>query len=134
MDGVAVMVALLSGHEPLTSLVGDRIFAGTVPQGVALPAVGVSEISRPPQDTVARNGATTLINARIQVTVHAKNYPEQKRVILAAKLGPGVHTGTIAGVAVKSVLHDMVGPDLSDDAAGIFQQSRDFKVAYLEPN
>lgn len=134
MDGAAVMVALLPAHAPLTELVGDRIFAGTVPQGVPLPAVGITEISRVEQDTVARAGATTLVTARIQVTVHARSYPEQKAVLAATKLGAGTHTGSIAGVEVRSVLRDNVGPDLSDDAAGIFQQSRDFKVSYLEPN
>jgi hypothetical protein len=132
MDGVAVMRALLLAHPPLTALVKDRIVAGVVPQGMELPAVGISEISRPPDlDTVARNGGS-LVTARIQVTVHAKSYPQQKALLKATKLGPGVYTGTIAGVAVRSVLADVVGPDLSDEAAGFFQQSRDYKVTYVE--
>jgi hypothetical protein len=53
---------------------------------------------------------------------------------LATKLGAGTYAGTIADTEVRSVLRDGVGPDLSDYAAKIYSQSRDFKVTYLEPN
>ena len=55
-------------------------------------------------------------------------------MLQAAKLGPGAHTGTVAGVEVRSVMRDVVGPDMVDDGAGIYQQSRDFKVVYVEAN
>lgn len=131
MDGVAVMRALLLAHPPLTALVGDRIVAGDVQQSSPLPAVGISEVTRTESSTVAREDGA-LVTARIQITVHAKSYPEQKAVLRATKLGPGVHTGAIAGAAVRSVLPDTVGPDLSDEATGIFQQSRDYRVTYVE--
>ena len=135
MDAVAVMRALLLAHAPLTALVGDRIIAGTVPlSSVAPVAVGLTEVSRNDADTVARNGANTLVTARVQVTVYATTYPAMKAALSAARLGSGVFTGAIAGVQVRSVLRDSVGPDLSDDEPGIAQQSRDFIVAYLEPN
>lgn len=134
MDAVAVMRALLLAHAPVTALVGTRVIAGTVPGGTTLPAIGLSEISRYDADTVARNGATTLVTARVQVTVYAAAYPAMKAVLNAAKLGSGVFTGLIAGVQVRSVLRDGVGPEIPDDEPGICEQSRDFMVAYLEPN
>ncbi|MFC0131776.1 hypothetical protein [Massilia eurypsychrophila] len=127
------MNALLMAHSPLTDLVGTEIWAGDVPVK-SVPAVGIKEISRVEQDTVARSGPNTLVTARIQVTVYASSYPQQKALLTAAKLGPGVHTGEIAGTTVRSVLRDSVGPDLSNPEAGTFEQSRDFKVTYLEPN
>jgi hypothetical protein len=130
MDGVMVMRTLMLDLPALTALVGDRIAAGVIPQNMVLPAVSITEVSRTEPDTVARAGGP--VTARIQVTVHAKSYPQQKALLKAAKLGPGVRTGTIAGVAVRSVLADTVGPDLSDEAAGIFEQSRDYKVTYVE--
>lgn len=133
MDGVAIMRALLLAHAPLADLVGEEIYAGDVPHD-SVPAVGIKEIGRVEQDTAARSGATTLVTARIQVTVYAASYPQQKVLLSAAKLGSGVFTGVIAGATVRSVLRDMVGPDMSNAAAAIFEQSRDFKVAYLEPN
>jgi hypothetical protein len=132
MDGVAVIRVLALAHAPLTDLVGDRIVAGDVPSEMSLPAVGLKEISRAEQDTVSREGRA-LVTARIQLTVHAKSYPQQKALLRAAGLGQGVKTGVIAGVAVRSVLRDAVGPDMGNSDAGIFEQPRDFKVTYIEP-
>lgn len=133
MNGPVILRALLLAHAPVTALV-DKVYTGTVPQDAVLPAIGIKEISRVEHDTVARSGPATLVTARIQVTVYSKSYPQQKALLTAAKLGSGVFTGLIAGVNVRSVLRDMVGPDFSDEAAGLFEQSRDFMVTYIEPN
>lgn len=134
MNAVVVMRALLMAYAPITSIVGQQVFAGDIPQGATLPAISIREISRIEQLTASLAQPTVLVTARVQVTVHAKSYPDQKALLMAAKLGPGGHTGTISGVAVRSVLRDIVGPDMSDPDAGIYDQSRDFKVAYIEPN
>lgn len=135
MNGVLIMCKLMQADPTLMSLLSDaQVVAGTVPQGDPLPAIGVTEVSRNEFRTVSAGEPTTLVTARIRLTVHAKNYPSQKEVLLAAKLGPGVHTGRIAGVKVRSVRRGDVGPDFSDDSAGIYQQSRDFMVTYIEPN
>ncbi len=134
MDAVAVMRALMLAHAPLATLVGTNIIAGTVPAGTPLPAVGIKEISRIEIDTVSRDALVTLITARVQVTAFADSYRAMKETLAATKLGPGVFTGLVAGVEVRSVLRDGVGPDLSEDAPGLWEQSRDFKVAYIEPN
>lgn len=135
MDAVAVMRALLLAHPPLTALVDDRVIAGTVPLSQVAPAaIGLSEVGRNDVTTVARNGSTTLVTARVQVTAYSTEYPLMKAVLNAARLGSGVFTGLIAGVQVLSVLRGSVGPDLSDEEPGIAEQSRDFHVAYLEQN
>ena len=135
MSSVKVMRALLLAHAPVAALVAaDKVFAGTIPQGVALPAIGIKEIGSSELATVSLGQAAVLITSRVQVTVLAKSYPAQKALLLAAKLGPGAHSGQIAGVMVRSVIRDAVGPDLSDDAAGIYEQSRDFKVTFVEAN
>lgn len=134
MNAVVVMRSLLLAHPPVTALVGQQVYAGDIPQTVTLPAIGIKEISRDEQDTVARSGPVTLVTARVQVTVYAKSYPEQKVILNAAKLGAGTHTGTISGVEVRSVLRDTVGPDMGDSSIPTFEQSRDFKVAYIEAN
>lgn len=132
MSAVAIIRALLVAHAPLVALVpAARIVAGTVPAG-ALPAIGITEVGSNDQDTVARTGAS-LVKARVQVTVYATAYPQQKAILKAAKLGPGVHTGLIAGYAVRSVLCDLVGPDMGDVTIPTFEQSRDFMVAFIDP-
>lgn len=135
MSAVLVMMKLLQAYPPLIALVpASRMFAGTVVQEEVLPAIGVREISRNEFPTVSQAEASSLIRARVQVTVHAKDYRNLKDILLAAKLGPGVQSGVIGGVRVRSVRRDDVGPDLSDDDAGIYRQSRDFMVRYIEPN
>lgn len=130
MNAVAIMRELLLAHAPVVDLVGDNVCAGDIDYD-QVPAIGISEISRREQDTVART--SRMVIARVQVTVHACDYSTQKELLQATRLSDGVFTGTVAGVEVRSVLRDVVGPDLSDPEAGLFQQSRDFIVAYLEP-
>lgn len=135
MSAVDVVRALLMEHAPVRALVDAKnIVLGTVPQGAPLPAIGIREISCVELGTVSLSQAAVLVRARVQVTVMAKNYANQKAVLLASKLGPGAHTGEIAGIAVRSVMREPIGPDLNDDDAGIFQQSRDFIVTYVEAN
>ena len=135
MSAVKVIRALLAAHAPVLALVpAARIVAGTVPQGTPLPAIGLTEISRVEMPTVSLGQRAVQVTARVQVTVHASTYPNQKAVLQAAKLGAGAHTGTVAGVEVRSVMRDVVGPDMADDAAGVYQQSRDFKVVFVEAN
>lgn len=132
MSAAAIIVQLLTAYAPLTDLVpAENIMAGTVPAGL-IPAVGVKEVGGGEQGTVARAG-NSLVTTRVQVTVYAASYPQQKALLKAAGLGPGVHTGETAGFAVRSVLRDATGPDLSDDEAKVYEQSRDFKVTYIEP-
>jgi hypothetical protein len=134
MSAVKVIRALLQSHPAVVALLPlERVVAGTVPQESELPAIGIREIGRNEFSTVARAENRVLVRSRVQVTVYAKSYPEQKAVLLAAKLGPGVHTGVVAGVTVRSVVRGVVGPDLSEEDAGIFEQSRDFFVSYIEP-
>ena len=135
MSAVKVMKALLLAHAPLVALVAaENVMAGTIPQGAVLPAIGIKEIGSSELATVSLGQAAVLVTARVQVTVLAKSYPAVKALLQAAKLGPGAHTGMVAGVRVRSVIRDAVGPDLSDDDAGIYEQSRDFKVTFVEAN
>ncbi|PHV13895.1 hypothetical protein CSQ90_26030 [Janthinobacterium sp. BJB303] len=135
MSAIKVIRALLVAHAPVLALVpATRIVAGTVPQGTPLPAIGLTEISRVEMPTASLAQRAVQVTARVQVTVHAGTYTEQKAVLQAARLGPGAHTGTIDGVAVRSVVRDAVGPDLKDEAASIFEQCRDFKVVFVEAN
>ena len=132
MSAVKVIRALLLAHSPVTELVAaGRIIAGDVPAG-ALPAIGIKEISSIEADTVSRSG-NALVTSRVQVTVYATSYPQQKALLKAAKLGAGVFSGDVAGVAVRSVLRDAVGPDMGSAEGGTFEQSRDFKVTFIEP-
>lgn len=135
MSAVKVIRALLIEHASVLALVpAERIVADDIPQGMLLPAISLTEISRVEMPTVSLAQRAVQVTARVQVTVHAASYPDQKAALQAAKLGPGAHTGTVAGIVVRSVMRDVVGPDMKHDDAGIYRQSRDFKVVYVEEN
>lgn len=136
MSGVAIMRALLTSHAPLTALVpAARIVSGKIPQGTDLPAISIMEVDGYERSTVARRQATSQNVSRVQVTVVARSLPIQKQILAAAKLGPGVHRGTYAGFKTLSVTPAGVGPDMNDlDDDGIYEQSRDFMVTFVEAN
>lgn len=134
MNAVLVIRALLIAHAPVTAIVGQRVHAGIVPAGTLFPMVHIKEISRAERHTVGLDGQYVMVTARVQVTAIAKSYSEQKALLQAVKLGPGAHTGVIAGLNVRSITREPVGPDLYDSETDIYEQSRDFKVTFLELN
>jgi hypothetical protein len=105
---------------------------GAIPLGTTMPAIAVSEISVMERNTVGMNAAKVLATARIQVTVQASSYADQKTVLdLVRKACPN-QRGTVNGVAVDSIVPDVAGPDLDVPDAGLFMQSRDFIVKFTE--
>lgn len=132
MSDVAVIRHLLASNSGLTAVVPvARIKCGPLEQGVALPAIQVSSISAPTWKPI-RRGSVLTYRARVQVTVHAANYPSQKAVLSLVKAAlPRAH-GSIAGVDVASLVHDSDGPDFGDYDAGIFQQSVDYILTFSE--
>ena len=134
MNAVLVIRSLLIAHAPVVAIVGQRVHAGIAPAGTLFPMVHIKEISRIEHHTVCLDSQYVLVTARVQVTAIAKSYPEQKTLLQAIKLGPGAHTGIIAGLTVRSITREPVGPDLHDSETDIYEQSRDFKVKFLELN
>lgn len=133
MSGVAILRALLEANANVTMLT-PRVVAGILPQGTSLPAIGVSTVSENEAPTTARNLSVKMIRERVQVTALAKDYVMMKRLIRAASLGPGTHAGMVLGIKVCSILPEGVGPEIPPGDDGIFEQSRDFMVTFLEPN
>lgn len=136
MSGVAIVRAMLAAHAPLLALVpAIKVFAGGIPQGTVLPAIGVSEVGNNEQTTTARNLSTKMIRERVQVTVLTNNdYPLLKRVLKAAALGPGMHTGQVLTYKVRSVMDQGTNPEIPVADDRIYEQSRDFMVTFIEAN
>ncbi len=126
----AVIRSLLVADGTLTAAVPSaRIVAGLLPQGVALPALGIEEISSVPQPTIDAQ-AYALMRTRVQVTVSATSYPQQKAVAALARAACEYRRGAIAGQQVASIVLESTGPDLRDGDAQIFQQPLDFIVIH----
>lgn len=138
MSAVAIVVALMRAHAPVTALLPPTsIYAGPVPQGKPFPAISVTEISSNEQDTVNRDSPKALVRSRVQVTVLVADpggYAKMKQLLLAAKLGAGNHTGMVGAHEVNSVRPYGVNPEMPVDDAGIYEQSRDFMVTFQETN
>jgi hypothetical protein len=135
MNGVAIIRAVLVANPIVISLVANRVHAGTVPQKAALPALGITEISRIEHSTVNNaQASSTLVTGRIQVTVLAKDYPSKEALLDVVRRACNYQRGMVAGVSVAKISRDIVGPDMEDTDLGLHMKTIDFKVLYYEPN
>lgn len=133
MSAVNAIRYLLANNANLIAVVpATKIMAGAIPLNTVLPAIAVNEISGVERHTVAMNTANVLVTSRVQVTVMSKTYTQQKSILALVRKACPVSRGTVNGIAVDSILPDTIGPDLRDDDAGIFMQSRDFMVKFTE--
>lgn len=129
MSAVRAVRYLLANNANLIAVVpATKIMAGVIPLNTVLPAISVSEISSIENTTVAM--VPTLMTSRVQVTVMAKTYATQKSILELVRLALPVSRGTVDTIAVDSIIPEGAGPDLRDDDAGIFIQSRDFIVRF----
>lgn len=131
MSGVAIIVAKLLVHAPLTAVVASaRIVAGDLPEGTTLPAISVTQISSVPRSRVRPSATNEYTTDRVQVTVNAKTYPQLAQVMRLVRQACPHARGTVAGVTLDSILPDTEGPDFHDDQLGSYARSRDFIVRW----
>ena len=132
---VAVIYSLLSADSALLLLVPvGRIYSGVIPQNTVAPCIAITEISTFEVPTVDANSPSVIASTRVQVTVIAKNYPQQKQLLDAVRKACNYERGTIAGVSVISVRRAGDGPDFFDGDAGLCMQTTDFRVTWLQSN
>lgn len=130
MSAEKIITALLRASSPLVAVVSTRIGPGPLPQGTALPAVATNLISNVRRNTVGTREAAQLFRSRMQVTVLASSYAQQKTLVRLVADACKYQRGTIAGFSGVSVLPDIEGPDMRDDDATIYMQTIDFSVSY----
>lgn len=131
MSGVAVVRFLLANNAPVIAQVpAARIFAGTVPQGTTLPAIGVKQVSGVERLTVPMTEPLRHREDRVQVTVYAGTYAAKKTILGLVRTACANTSGTVNGFAVDCILPGGEGPDFDDDVAVIYEQSRDFMVRF----
>lgn len=134
MSGTTVIRYLLANAAGVTALVpAARIFRGVMPVGTALPAIAVFQISGTEALGVRVNEAGHLRTDRVQVTVYAASYPEQKTILAAVLAACQSQRGTVNSVAVDSISPAGEGPDLFDGDPMIYEQSRDMIVRWVGP-
>lgn len=146
MSGVIVIRHLLATNAALIAALGAgppaataRIMAGDLPINTVLPAISIAQVSSMPRNTVKMNEKSVQHTDRVQVSVLVKatqasppgsGYPGV-RALLKLVLAACPHThGMVNGIEVDSILPDIEGPDLSDEAVEFYSGSRDFIVRY----
>ena len=132
MNGVAALQALLSANGPLGQLVApERIAAGVLPQGTALPAISIMSIS-----SIDRNipdpGGLRRVTDRVQVTVMASTYQMVKMTVYAVRGAAADQMPIVAGIAQVVIHTEGAGPDFMDEEACICMQAQDFRVSFNE--
>lgn len=133
MSAIKVIRALLAADAAVLALVpATRIVAGVLPQGTALPALAITEVSRTDRN-ILHPGSTARSTARVQVTAIAASYATQKTLLQAVRHACRDKIGTVAGVPGVAVLLDGTGPDFNDSDTAFFMQTQDFMVGYTEP-
>jgi hypothetical protein len=122
---------LLANNAPVLAVVpATRIFAGAVPINTVLPAISVEEVDTVERNTIAMNTPTVMHHERVRATVHAKTYPSQKSILALVRKACPHQRGTINTVVVDSIVPAGKGPDIFDEAAVLYMQSRDFIVTW----
>jgi hypothetical protein len=130
MSGVAVIYHLLANDASLTAVVpAAKIKAGVVPINTELPAISIRQISGV-ELSVIKRGTNQQATDRVQVTVNASTYVQQKQIIALIRAAlPGTH-GTVNSVSVLSLTYESDGPDLEYENPHIYEQSLDYLVTY----
>lgn len=132
MSGTAIIGALLRTDAALLQRVpAERIKAGRLPDGVALPALLVRTVSVVERHPL-RRGPWERTTARISVAVRAASYADQIAVMKLVKAACAGRTGDIGGAERVSILTAGTGPDASGPG-DTFEQTQDFRVSFDAP-
>lgn len=131
MSGVAIIRSILVHDFMLTNAVPKaKIMAGVLPLNTVLPAISIRQISGVEMKLIKRSG-NEMVTDRVQVTVLATTYPEQKTILeLIRSALPSVR-GYIDEFEVDSILPDIDGPDLYSENPVIYEQSIDYIVRFI---
>lgn len=133
MSGVNILYSILSIDAGVLALVPiARIKGGTLPEGIAIPAIAISKVSGVDRN-IPNAAGTVFVTDRVQVSVLATTYTEQQNVIKAVRKACRDKSGAFGGFVGVSVVTDLEGPDdIFGQGTGIYTQSQDFKVTYTE--
>lgn len=131
MSSTAIVRTLLAAAAGVTASVPvARIYLGVIPQGAAVPAIGIEKVSAVERLTVSMAESSRFRSDRVQVTVYAATYQAKDTILEAVRTALVGQRGTVATFDLDSILPDIEGPDFDDEAATIFERSRDFFVRW----
>jgi hypothetical protein len=132
-SGIDAVRAALIANAPLIALVpAARIMAGDLPQGTTLPALSLTSISKVDRN-IPNPGSYRHVTERVQVMIHAANYPSQKAVEAAVRRAAADKLDVSVSGLVNITIHtDGAGPDIMNEEASIHLGTQDFRTTYSE--
>lgn len=133
MNGVAALRSVLTADAAMLLLVpSERIVAGDLTMDTALPAVTVQSISAVDMN-IPSPAAERFVRERVQATVHATSYEQQKEVLAAVKKAAAdVLYPVVEGITGVTIHTDGQGPDFFSEDASVYLGSMDFMIKYSE--
>lgn len=132
MDGLVAVRQLLISDAALTALVpANRVIAGPAAIGSSLPLISLQSISKVDLN-LNDPAAKRMVRERVQVTVHAANFSEQKAILRAVRHAVADQRPTVAGISNVTVHTESAGPDFMSEDEAIWLGSQDFMTIYNE--
>lgn len=131
MSGVAIIRDMLVRDFMIINAVPKgKIMAGVLPLNTVLPAISIRQISGVELKMIKRSG-NEMVTDRVQVTVLAMTYPEQKRILELIRSALQSVRGYVGEFEVDSIRPDIDGPDLYSETPVIYEQSIDYIVRFI---
>ncbi|HEY0823058.1 MAG TPA: DUF3168 domain-containing protein [Ramlibacter sp.] len=116
----------------IATIPAARIIIGVVPQGTALPCIGITEVSTTDHLTVGgHRGGTVKVTSRVQITVMATTYVACRSAMLMARRAARDFVGTAGSYTGVTCRLDGQGPDFMTEA-GFCAQTQDLRITYNE--
>lgn len=128
----AVRVALTADATLIGLVPAARMGAGDLPRGTPLPALSLTSISKIDRN-IPNAGTYRHVTERVQVMIHAKDYPSQKAIEAAVRKAAADKVGlSVSGLVNVTIHTDGGGPDFMNEEASIHLGTQDFRVTYSE--
>lgn len=132
-SGIDAVRAALVADSTLTGLVpATRIGAGDLPQGTQLPALSLTSLSKVDRN-IPNPGTYRHVIERVQVMIHARDYPQQKAIEVAVRGAAADQLNVSVSGLVNVTIHTAgAGPDMRSEEAAVHLGTQDFRVTYSE--
>lgn len=129
---IAAMRTALLESVTIANMVDARIYPGLMPQGGALPAVTIQEISVDDNNTV--NGLPNLRWMRLQFDVWADTYAEADKLMFAVTNALNCKSFDYQDVRIASIVSMSSGGQFFESGVKIQRKMRDFGVWFEYKN
>jgi hypothetical protein len=131
MTGADIVGERLREHAQLLAIVPVAKIMGGRLGLVAAPAILVRTISSVDLDALKLTGTKRIVD-RVSVTVRARDYDEQIRLIIMIGEIAADRIPAIGGTTDASIRSAGRGPDL-EGPGDSFEQAQDFRVTFIRP-